>query len=415
MSSTTFYNSQNLVGIGSVGIGTTNPKSPLHVNAAVGGAGIVIGPTVPYTSSSGQFSLAVLNDGLASGQYNSIQIGKSGYNSLFFQYNYTGTAATDYTSFTPYGSTAGTSLVVQGSGNVGIGTPNPVCKLDIAGGPIKTYTGSDVARIIMGPSPSGTNLDYCSLIESISSTVTNYASILKFYTHGTASTTSDPTLAMTINSSQQVGIGTPSPSAPLTVASLSGASNPTNNGILVYNQNNSSTNNAIITVRIAGASASSAYYSYDVQSVNGYSHGILGSSQNLVFRASYDFSTTTLFTMDRSGNFTATADITAFSDRRIKTDIKRIEGALDKVSQIGGYTFTRTDEVSKGQRQAGVIAQELLEVLPEVVRVNEETGYYTVSYGNITALLIEALKEEKNKRESLEARIAALELTRPII
>jgi ABC-type Na+ transport system ATPase subunit NatA len=114
--------------------------------------------------------------------------------------------------------------------------------------------------------------------------------------------------------------------------------------------------------------------------------------------------------MDRSGNFTAIGDIIAYSDRRIKTDIKQIEGALDKVSQIGGYTFTRTDDVSKGQRQAGVIAQELLEVLPEVVRVNEETGYYTVSYGNITALLIEALKEERKAREALEERIARLEL-----
>jgi len=78
--------------------------------------------------------------------------------------------------------------------------------------------------------------------------------------------------------------------------------------------------------------------------------------------------------------------------------------------------LTRTDEASKGQRQAGVIAQELIEVLPEVVRVNEETGYYTVSYGNISALLIEALKEERAERlkvdESLRTtneRLARLE------
>jgi hypothetical protein len=120
-------------------------------------------------------------------------------------------------------------------------------------------------------------------------------------------------------------------------------------------------------------------------------------------------SSATIFTMDRSGNFTAASDVTAYSDKRIKTDIKRIEGALDKVSNISGYTFTRTDAVSKGQRQAGVLAQEMLEVLPEVVHVNEETGYYTVSYGNITALLIEALKEERQKREALEKRLERLE------
>jgi hypothetical protein len=79
------------------------------------------------------------------------------------------------------------------------------------------------------------------------------------------------------------------------------------------------------------------------------------------------------------------------------------------VTQIGGYTFTRTDEPHEGQRQAGVIAQEIIEVLPEVVQISEETGYYSVSYGNITALLIEALKEERIERLKLEERLARLE------
>jgi len=189
-----------------------------------------------------------------------------------------------------------------------------------------------------------------------------------------------------------------------------GSNAPNSGQAYFYNPTNSAGQNASCAVRIAGASAGSAYYSYDVNGVAGFSHGITGASQNLVFRPAWDFSGSSYFTMDRSGNFTAIGDIIAYSDRRIKTDIKQIEGALDKVSQIGGYTFTRTDDVSKGQRQAGVIAQELLEVLPEVVRVNEETGYYTVSYGNITALLIEALKEERKAREALEERIARLEL-----
>jgi hypothetical protein len=162
-------------------------------------------------------------------------------------------------------------------------------------------------------------------------------------------------------------------------------------------------------VRIAGATARNCYFSYDVSGVAGYSHGVTGSSQNLVFKAAWDFSTATIFTMDRSGNFTAAQDITAYSDRRIKKDFKTIDDALDKVRRINGYTFTRTDDVAKGQRQVGVVAQEFLDVLPEVVRVNEETGYYTVAYGNITALLIEALKEESQKREALETRLAILE------
>ena len=113
--------------------------------------------------------------------------------------------------------------------------------------------------------------------------------------------------------------------------------------------------------------------------------------------------TTNMATLVASGN------ITSSSDRRIKKDIKRIEGALDKVTQIGGYTFTRTDDPHEDQRQAGIIAQEIIEVLPEVVQKSEETGYYSVSYGNITALLIEALKEERLERLKLEERLARLE------
>ena len=197
---------------------------------------------------------------------------------------------------------------------------------------------------------------------------------------------------------------------------VQGTNAPNTGQAYFYNPTNSANQDASCGVGLAGSAARYAYYSYDVSGVAGFSHGITGSNQNLVFRASWDFTADTIFTMDSSGNFTASADITAFSDRRIKTDINRIEGALDKVSKIGGYTFTRTDEASKGQRQAGVIAQELIEVLPEVVRVNEETGYYTVSYGNISALLIEALKEERAERlkvdESLRTtneRLARLE------
>jgi hypothetical protein len=186
--------------------------------------------------------------------------------------------------------------------------------------------------------------------------------------------------------------------------------NPPNTGqAYFFNPTNSANQDASCAVRIAGATARYAYYSYDVSTVAGYSHGILGSNQNLVFRASWDMSSATLFTMDRTGNFTATGNITSSSDRRIKTDIRRIEGALDKVTQISGYTFTRTDETNKGARQAGVIAQEIIEVLPEVVQKSEETGHYSVSYGNITALLIEALKEERLERLKLEERLARLE------
>jgi hypothetical protein len=136
----------------------------------------------------------------------------------------------------------------------------------------------------------------------------------------------------------------------------------------------------------------------------GFSHGITGASQNLVFKASWDFSTGVLFTMDRSGNFTATASIAANSDRRIKKNLKVIPDALDKVKKLSGYTYQRTDIPGKF---TGVVAQEVLEVLPEAV-LKDDTGMYSVAYGNIVGLLIEAIKEESRKREQLELQLKEL-------
>jgi len=95
-----------------------------------------------------------------------------------------------------------------------------------------------------------------------------------------------------------------------------------------------------------------------------------------------------------TGSITASGNVTAYSDGRLKKDIKVIEGALGKVLSIRGITFSRTDD-KKSVRYAGVIAQELEKVLPEVVSYNESNDVKSVAYGNITALLIEAIKELK--------------------
>lgn len=83
------------------------------------------------------------------------------------------------------------------------------------------------------------------------------------------------------------------------------------------------------------------------------------------------------------------------SDIRLKSNIKKIDGALDKIDKISGYTFDMD-----GKREAGIIAQEIKEILPEVVGEFEKDGevYLNVDYPKIIALLIEAIKELKNGR-----------------
>lgn len=98
-----------------------------------------------------------------------------------------------------------------------------------------------------------------------------------------------------------------------------------------------------------------------------------------------------------TGSFTATGDITAYSDENLKYNIETIDGALGKVEGIRGVTWNRKEDDS---RATGVVAQELEAVLPEAVHTDAK-GMKSVAYGNITGLLIEAVKE-------LSAQVAEL-------
>ena len=110
--------------------------------------------------------------------------------------------------------------------------------------------------------------------------------------------------------------------------------------------------------------------------------------------------------MDMSGNLTMAGNVTAFSDIRLKKDIETIDGALDLVSKMRGVRFTR---IENEERNVGVIAQEMLEICPEVVQQGVgDDDTLSVAYGNLVGVLIEAIKE-------LTARVAYLENTTPTI
>ena len=106
-----------------------------------------------------------------------------------------------------------------------------------------------------------------------------------------------------------------------------------------------------------------------------------------------------------SGNFVAGGDITAFggvSDRNLKENIVKIDNALEKVSKISGYTF---NYIGDDTPMTGVIAQELEEVLPEVVYETESPDGIqskAVRHGNIVGLLIESIKELKAEIDELK-------------
>ena len=101
--------------------------------------------------------------------------------------------------------------------------------------------------------------------------------------------------------------------------------------------------------------------------------------------------------LDVTGTIRATVDILVNSDKRLKTNIKKIENAMDKVSKLNGYTYTHENRES-----TGCMAQEVLEVLPEVVSGSDETTY-SLAYGNMVGLLIEAIKELKSEINQLKS------------
>ena len=123
--------------------------------------------------------------------------------------------------------------------------------------------------------------------------------------------------------------------------------------------------------------------------------------------------TITQFLFDKSGNFVAVGNVTAYgstSDIRLKENVERIADPVEKVKKLDGVTFNYKKD---GSRSTGLIAQQLLESLPEVVYETEdhETGesHYAVRYGNVVGLLVEAIKEQQDTIESLTKRIEELE------
>lgn len=117
-----------------------------------------------------------------------------------------------------------------------------------------------------------------------------------------------------------------------------------------------------------------------------------------------------------AGEIRATNNITGYysSDERLKRDIQVIDGALRKVQKLEGVTFSWSPEfimdhggidgVFIKERNAGVIAQQVQQVLPEVVTKRDD-GMLAVDYEKMVPLLIEAIKELANKVRVLEAKI----------
>jgi len=124
-------------------------------------------------------------------------------------------------------------------------------------------------------------------------------------------------------------------------------------------------------------------------------------SRTEVFHYPYDSNAVSF-----NGEITAAGNITAYSDRKLKENIEPIENAVNKVQQLNGVTFNRNDLEDTSKRYAGLIAQDVEQVLPEAVE-GEET--LAVDYNATIGLLVEAIKELKSEVDDLKTQLSQKE------
>jgi hypothetical protein len=416
-----------------VGIGTTSPNTTLDVN------GTITTPAFINVTNSDPGDLISKRYGSADrygiGQYT------NGVTRVFTSGTFAGSSVRISKAADDLRTGAATFtdlLTVLNGGNVGIGSTSPVCKLDVIGGPIRTYTSSDVARLIIGPAPSATNLDYSSLIESVSTFASNYASTLRFYTHGNAATGADPTLAMTINSSQQVGIGTNAPAYKLEVIGIGNMIAATNLQSTVTQMLGTST-----TIGFAGTKTNHNTY---IVSNNGAGGNIVLNAAGTAF---FPLSGSTCELGGAGNRWSTIYAVNALntSDRNLKENISDAPLGIDFVNALNPKTFTwkeytqtvvnpvtdepRTVTKPAGTRlQYGLIAQDVKDVLDKFgIDSKDFAGYVDstvnepdkpqvlyLNYIQFIPILIKSVKELsaenttlKQSLASMESRLAALE------
>jgi hypothetical protein len=385
-----------------VGIGTTSPSSKL----TVGGNPPVAGAIAAVGANSG-ISLA-LSDNVNSSLYVRNIAGGS----------LIGTDAGNALRFATNGNTDATERMrIDSSGNVGIGTTSPTA-----------YSTFKTLAIQGGDTTNGGLIDLQN---------SDRSAIFQFYATSTSAVinqskafplilNTNATERMRIDSAGNVGIGvTPSAwGSNFKVIESAGNSSAVYaaanvNGLrLTSNLYNDNTNFIYKTTGEAAVYAinTSIHQWFTAPSGTAGTTATLTERMRLSSAGGFSVGTTS---DPGAGAIYATGNITAFfSDIRLKNNEGRIDNALDKVSKLSGIYYT-TNETAKEYgytdeaRQVGVIAQEVKEVLPEIVKAApfdlDENGksksgqdYMTVQYDKLVPLLIEAIKELKAEVDELK-------------
>ena len=266
------------------------------------------------------------------------------------------------------------AMRIDSSGNVAVGTTSPSTyggKLNVTDGAVGGETTVVVAN------NNANQFIRIGVNDNVAQIAYDNGDSLAFGEATDSTTSGLTTERMRIDSSGQVGINTTSPQATLHISDI-GTTNP--------------------ALYVEGGSGSEGDIAWPHDEAMQIGH----------WNASTSTFTETL-RLETDGDLHADGNIIAYSttvsDERLKTDIERINGALDKVCALSGYTFTYKHD---GKASAGVVAQEVEKVLPSAVIEKElafqgdDEAYKIVQYDQLHGLLIEAIKELKAEIEELK-------------
>jgi hypothetical protein len=267
-------------------------------------------------------------------------------------------------------SNSGNTILQAFGGNVGIGTGNPQQKLHVAGvarfdvaGSFDVSTPGGWPGIIAMPSTNGHRRD-----------IIFDASGIRLLT---SSSSSPPAAAngIFIGENGRVGIGTQTPGAQLQI---------TGGGIIIERDGSHPFIRFSHTYKDLPPILGAETWTLQANSPNQGSFYIRNESDNV-----------DRLVIDGNGNVFVNGNLAHSSDQRLKHNIENIDDALDKVTKLRGVKFQWKQSANPdSEHEIGLIAQEVEAVCPELVKTGHD-GYKFVAYANITAVLIEALKEQQ--------------------